>query len=146
MILDLDAFCYNALLRPMIECLRFSSLVNGLTMVEEVPLIHLYKAFSATLYNKLDDGIYFEVSNHKTSISMPHFYKLLGLITPEISVNPELIPAISITGMFFQMGYTGDISLHSKFKKSFFIATVEWVIYPFVQEFIGKGFKLSQCQ
>lgn len=64
---------------------------------------------------KLEDVIHFEVANHKTSISKSHFCKLLGLITPEVSVDPESIPATNMIEMLYQMGYTDDIS---KFRKS----------------------------
>lgn len=92
--------------------------MKALTMSEDVPLVYLSKAFFTTIY-KSEDFINFEVLNHKTSISKPNFCKLLGLVSPEISVDPELVPATYLIEMFFQMGYTGDISLQSKFGKSF---------------------------
>lgn len=119
LIIDLDASCYNALIRPLIECLKFSPLMKALTMSEDVPLVHLSKDLSTAVYNKYEYVINFEVSSHKTSITKPNFYKLLGLVKPAVSVDPESIPAAYLIEMFFQIGYTGDISLFSKFRKSF---------------------------
>ena len=118
-IIGLDASRYNALIRPLIKCLKFSPLMKALTMSEDVPLVHLSKAFSTVIYNKSEEVIYFEVSSHKTSITKANFYKLLGLAMPDVSIDRGSIPASSLIEMFFQMGYTGDISLLSKFRKSF---------------------------
>lgn len=139
MIIDLDASRYNELIRPMIDCLKFSTLIKALTLAETVPLVHLSKAFSTAIYIKSDDVINFEVANHKTSISKPHLCKLLGLTTSEVSVDPESIPSISMIEMFYHMGYSGDISLLSKFRKSS-RPNVEWIIYTTIQEPVRKGF------
>lgn len=119
LIIDLDASRYNALIIPLIEWLKFSPLMKALTMYEVVPLVYLSNAFSTTIYNKSKDVINFEISNNKTSILKANFCKLLGLVTPEVSVDLESIPETSMIEMFHQMGYTGDISLLSKFRKSF---------------------------
>lgn len=119
LIIDLNASHYNGLIKPLIECLKFLSLMKALIMSEDVPLVHLSKAFSTAIYNKSEDVINFEVSNQKTLITKPYFYKLLGLVTTEVSDDPESILAIYLIEMFFQMGYTGDISLLLKFKESF---------------------------
>lgn len=68
---------------------------------------------------KADDVIHFEVASHKTSITKPHFTKLLGLTLPEVHVDPESIPTTTLIYMFYQIGYNGNISQLSKFKKSF---------------------------
>lgn len=86
LIIDLDASRYNALIRPLIECLKCSPLMKALTMSEYVPLINLSKSFFTAIYNMLEDVINFEVLNHKTSISKPDFCKLLGLVMSEVSV------------------------------------------------------------
>lgn len=101
MIIDIDASCYNQLIRPMIKCLKFSSLMKVLTKFESVSLVHLSKAFSTVIHNKSDNLINFEVANHKTSISKPYFCKLLGLITSGISVDPESILETYMIEMFY---------------------------------------------
>ncbi|CAI9296894.1 unnamed protein product [Lactuca saligna] len=63
-----------------------------------------------------------QVANHKTLISKPRFFKILGLVTPEVSVDPESIPTTYMIEMFFHIGYTGDISLLSKFRKLFLLS------------------------
>lgn len=88
MIIDLDASCYNALVRTIIECLKFSPLMKALTMIDKVPLVHLSRAFSTVIYNKQEEIINFKVDNHKTSINKPYFCKMLGLASSEASVDP----------------------------------------------------------
>lgn len=119
MIIDLDASLYDELIQPMIDGLKCSPLMKELTIEETIPLVHLSKAFSTAIYNKMDDVIKFEVANHKTSISKLQFCKILGLSTSEVNVDLESIPATSMIEMLYQMGYTSDISLLSKFRKSF---------------------------
>lgn len=119
MIIDLDATRYNALLLPIIEYLKFSPLRKASTMPDEVPLVHLARAFSSAIYNIPDDVISFEVANHKTSINKPNFCKLLGPVSSDVVVDSESIPITSLIEMFYQMGHTGDISLLSRFRKSF---------------------------
>lgn len=87
LILDLDASRPDAQIKPMVECVKFSPLEKALTMVEEVPMVHLSKSFSTSIYNKAEDVIHFEVANHKTSITKPHFSRLLGLTLTEVLVN-----------------------------------------------------------
>lgn len=81
MIIDLDDTRYNALLRPIIERLKFFPLMKALTMVDEVPLVNLSRAYSSAIYNIHDVVISFEVANYKTSMNKPNFCKLLGLVT-----------------------------------------------------------------
>ncbi|CAI9281016.1 unnamed protein product [Lactuca saligna] len=118
LIIDLDSSCYNALIRILIKCLKFSPLMKAITMSEDVPLVHLSKDFSTAIY-KIEDIINFEVLNRNTSILKPNFYKLLALVTPKVSIDPESIPTTYLIEMFFQMGYTGDISLPSYFRNLF---------------------------
>lgn len=89
-------------------------------MAETIPLVHLSKAYSSSIYKKGEDLIHFEVSSHKTSITKPHFSKLLGIPLHEVHVVHESISTSSLIEMFYQMGYTCDISLLSKFRKPFF--------------------------
>lgn len=79
LIANLDALKYNTLIMPLIECLRFSVVMNGMTMHEIIPLVHLSHAYSTTTYNKLLEIINFIVVGHNTLISKTHFYQLLGL-------------------------------------------------------------------
>ncbi|CAI9302898.1 unnamed protein product [Lactuca saligna] len=127
LMIDLVASCYNTLIRPLIECLKFSPQMKALTMSEDIPLVHLSKAFSISIYNKSEYVINFEVSDYKTSITNPNFCKLLGLVMPEVSVDPESIRATYLIEMFFQMDYSGDISLLSKFIKSFLPPMWNWL-------------------
>lgn len=104
LIVDLDESHYNALIKHLIECLRFSPLMKVMTMHEDVSLMHLSKAYSTAIYNKTEEIINFEVSSHKTSITKSNFCKLLGLVSCDVGVDPESIPATSLIDMFFQMG------------------------------------------
>ncbi|CAI9282209.1 unnamed protein product [Lactuca saligna] len=119
MIIDLDSLRYNEVLRPVIECLKYSSLAQALTMVESVSFVHLSKAYSSSLYNKENDIIYFEVTSQKTLITKSHFCRLLGLTSSNALVYQESISSTILIEMFYQMGYTGDIALLSKFSKPF---------------------------
>ncbi|CAI9303118.1 unnamed protein product [Lactuca saligna] len=107
LILDLDSSCYSEALRPMIECLKFTPLTQALTMEESVPLVHLLKAYSSAIYNKAEDIIHFEVVYHNTSITKPHFSKLLGLTLPKVNVDPESIH--TIVQEFLQEGCSGAL-------------------------------------
>lgn len=50
LILDLALFKYDAYMLPIVECLKYSPLVNALTNVEYVPMSLLSKAFSSAKY------------------------------------------------------------------------------------------------
>ncbi|KAI3790563.1 hypothetical protein L2E82_03685 [Cichorium intybus] len=117
MIVDLESSRYNELLRPMVECLKYSRISKALTKSESVPVVHLSSAYSSAVYNKKDEIINFEVASHKTSISKSRFFKLLRFTSLENLVDPESISSVDLQRMFWQMGYKGDISLLSKFKK-----------------------------
>ena len=49
MIIDIDSSTYDKFLRPIIECLKFSTLARALTMAKSVPLVHLSKAYSSAI-------------------------------------------------------------------------------------------------
>lgn len=119
LILDLKASRYNEALKPMIKCLRYSLLAQSLTMEDNVPLVHLSKAYSYGTYSQQEGVIQFEVASHKTSISKPSLCIILGLSTTEALVDPKSILVSALINMLFQMGYTGDLSLLSKFRKTF---------------------------
>ncbi|CAI9264261.1 unnamed protein product [Lactuca saligna] len=48
LILDFNSSKYGVSLQPIIECLRHSPLALALSMAENVPLVHLYRAYSTT--------------------------------------------------------------------------------------------------
>ncbi|CAI9302860.1 unnamed protein product [Lactuca saligna] len=81
LIIELDSSRYNGLIRLMIEYLcNAPPLMKAVTIVEVDPL----------------------VSNLKTSIIKPNFCKLLGLVIPEVSVDPESIPvSVQISSPIF---------------------------------------------
>ncbi|CAI9303000.1 unnamed protein product [Lactuca saligna] len=101
LIVDLNISHYNAVIKPLIECLRFSPLMKAMTMYEVVLLVHFSKAYSTTIYNKIGEIINFEVSSQKTSIRKTSFCKLLGLVSFDVGVDPESIPIRSLIDMFF---------------------------------------------
>ncbi|CAI9277151.1 unnamed protein product [Lactuca saligna] len=116
--LDLDSSRYPKALRPMIEYLCFSLLAQTLTMAEIVPFVHLSKAYTIENYIQVDGIITFEVASHKTSISKACFYRCLGFTATEGLGDPNSIFSSALIEMFYQMGFIGDISLLSKFRKS----------------------------
>lgn len=88
-------------------------------MVESVPLVHLSKAYSSAIYNKIDEVIHFKVASHTTSITKRHFTRLLGIASSTNLLDPESISSTALIEMFYQMGYTRDIALLSKFRNPF---------------------------
>lgn len=100
------------------ECLCFPPLAQALTMVEYIPLVHLSKAFSAASYVLADDVINSEVDSRKSTITKARFWRMLGFGTTEGMVDPNLISSVDLIHMFYQMGYNGELTLLSKFKKS----------------------------
>lgn len=116
-ILDLDSSHYNETLRPMIKCLWFSPLVQAFTIAESVPLVHLSKAYLSANYSQSKGVIHFEVASHNTSISKSRFCRILGLASFEGLVDLKSISTSTLIDMFYQIGYIGDISLFSKFRK-----------------------------
>ena len=101
----------------MIECLRFSPWAQALTMAESVPVVHLSKSYSFATYIQADGIITFEVATNRTPINKARLYKMLLLDSSEGLVDPYSISSIDLIDMFYHMGYTGDISLLSKFRK-----------------------------
>ncbi|CAI9274164.1 unnamed protein product [Lactuca saligna] len=116
--LDLDSSQYTEALRLRIECMRFSPLAQALTVAECVPLVHLSKAYFATNYSQTDGVITFEVAPHKTSNSKARFCRCLRFTAKDGVVDPDLISSSALIDMFYQMGYIGNISLFSKFRKT----------------------------
>ncbi|CAI9263712.1 unnamed protein product [Lactuca saligna] len=116
-ILDLDSSRYNEPLRPMVECLRYSPLAQALIMVESIPLVHLSKAYSSATYIKVDGVITFKVATNMTSINKAYLCRMLGIELSEVLVDPDSDSSIDLINMFYHMGYIGDISLLSNFRK-----------------------------
>lgn len=117
LILDLYSSKYAVSLQPMIECLRLSPLATTLTMAKNVPLVHLSKAFLIATYQEGEAVITFEIDTQKTSISKSRFSRLLGFSQGRDLVDPDSIFSSAILDMFYQMGYVGNLTILSKFKK-----------------------------
>ncbi|CAI9290394.1 unnamed protein product [Lactuca saligna] len=74
------------------------SIMKALTMVDKVPLVHLSRAYSSSIYNLQDEVISFKLSNNKTSINKPNLYKLIGIVPPEIHTSRILVNAYDAGG------------------------------------------------
>lgn len=83
MIIDPESSCYDKVLRPIIECLKLLLLAQALTKAESVPLVHLSKAYSLSIYTKANEIIYFEVASHKTLITKARFCRVLGFASSD---------------------------------------------------------------
>lgn len=116
-ILDLTASRYNEALCAMIECLRFLPLAQALTIAESIPPVYLSKAYLSATYVLADDVINFVVDSQKTSITKSRFCRILWFDTTERLVDLDSISFIDLIHMFYQMGYLGETTLLSKFKK-----------------------------
>lgn len=115
--LAMNSSRYTEGLKPLIECLSYSPLYQALNLGEYVPLVHLPKAYSSTNHNPNDRVITFDIESYKTSISKTQFSSMLGLTSTEVPVDPKSISSTATIKMLFQMGYLGEITLLSKFKK-----------------------------
>ncbi|CAI9291050.1 unnamed protein product [Lactuca saligna] len=119
--------------------------MKALTMSKDVLIVHLSKAISTDLYNKTKDVISIEVSNHKTLIRKPNFSKLLVIIMPEVSVDPESIPATYLIEMFFQMGYMGIFHYSQNLgNPSYLRCGMDYS--PFYSKACQKGFQVLTVQ
>ncbi|KAL7604320.1 hypothetical protein Lser_V15G18157 [Lactuca serriola] len=94
LIIDLTPHAYDAFMFPIIECLKFSPLAPALTKVEAVPMECLSQIFSTAHYDKSVDRIFFDILDHKASISKQRFCSLLGFEPDSSRVNPESIPVV----------------------------------------------------
>lgn len=117
LILDLDPSKYEAFLQPLIECLRHSPVAQDLSMTENVPLVHLSKAFSTARYQEIGSIITFEVGFVQTSITKARFSRLLGFPASKDLIDPESVSSSVILEMFYKMGYLDNLVVLSKFKK-----------------------------
>ncbi|KAL7582299.1 hypothetical protein Lser_V15G44719 [Lactuca serriola] len=118
LVIDLTAQVYDSYMFPIIECLKYSPIAPALSKVESVPMELLSQVYATAHYDKAVDRVFFEVSDHKTSISKQRFGALLGFAADPSRVNPETIPIGHIYNMFYNMGYTEVLTSAAKFKKS----------------------------
>ncbi|KAL7587069.1 hypothetical protein Lser_V15G40116 [Lactuca serriola] len=118
LIIDLTPHAYDAFMFPIIECLKFSPIAPTLTRAETVPMEFLSQIFATAHYDKVVDIIFFDVFEHKASISKQRFCSLLGFDVDSSRVNPESIPMGHLFNMFYNMGYTEVLTTVTKFKKS----------------------------
>jgi len=103
---------------PVIECLKYSQLAPALLRIETVPMVALSQVYATAYYDKAVDRVFFEVAEHKTSISRPRFCTMLGFAADPSRVHPETIPVGMLYNMFYNMGYTEVLTSVAKFKKS----------------------------
>ncbi|KAL7595028.1 hypothetical protein Lser_V15G29179 [Lactuca serriola] len=118
LIIDLTSHAYDAFMFPIIECLKFSPIAPALTRAETVPMEFLSQIFATAHYDKVVDRIFFDIFEHKASISKQRFCSLLGFEADSSRVNPESIPMGHLFNMFYNMGYTEVLTMVTKFKKS----------------------------
>ena len=78
----------------------------------------LSQVYATAYYDKAVERVFFEVADHKTSISRQRFGTLLGLAADPSRINPETIPIGHLYNMFYNMGYTEALVSVAKFKKS----------------------------
>lgn len=138
MTLDHDSSHYTEVLQSMIEWLKFSPLVQALTIAEFVPLVHLSKVYSSAFYSQQDGVIHFEVATHKSSISKSRFCRLLGFTSTEGFVDPDSISS----NVRLQWGYISHIQV----QEAQYSSNVEQVIQSLVQEPVWKGCWVWQCK
>ncbi|KAL7609410.1 hypothetical protein Lser_V15G12206 [Lactuca serriola] len=118
LIIDLTPQVYDAFMFPIIECLKYSPLAPALTKAEAVPMEFLSQIFATAHYDKSVDRIFFDVLDHKASISKQRFCSIFGFEPDSSRVNLELIPVGHMFSMFYNMGYTEVLTTVTKFKKS----------------------------
>ncbi|KAL7615981.1 hypothetical protein Lser_V15G03523 [Lactuca serriola] len=104
LIIDLTPHAYDAFMFPIIECLKYSPIAPALTKAETVPMEFVSLIFATAHYDKAVDRIFFDVFDHKASISKQRFCSLLGFEPDLYRVNPETIPMGHLFSMFYNMG------------------------------------------
>ncbi|CAI9279258.1 unnamed protein product [Lactuca saligna] len=118
LIIDLTPFVYEPYMLYVVECLKYSPLVDVLTKVEIVPMSFLSHVYSTTFYDKANERIHFELHDEKVSISKSRLCALIGLSQDSSLVNPDSITTGQLFTMFYQMRYTETLTTVTKFKKS----------------------------
>ncbi|KAL7605852.1 hypothetical protein Lser_V15G18825 [Lactuca serriola] len=118
LIFDLTPHSYDAFMFPIMECLKFSPIAPAISRAETVPMEFLSQIFAIAHYDKVVDRIFFDVFEHKASISKQRLCSLLGFEPDSSRVNPETILMGHLFNMFYNMGYTEVLNTVRKFKKS----------------------------
>ncbi|KAL7588162.1 hypothetical protein Lser_V15G40899 [Lactuca serriola] len=118
LVIDLNPLAYDSYMLPIIECLKYSQIAPALSRIESVPMEILSQVYATAYYDKSVERVFFEVADHKTSISRQRFCTLLGLAADPTRINPETIPIGHLYNMFYNMGYTEVLTSVAKFKKS----------------------------
>ncbi|KAL7611656.1 hypothetical protein Lser_V15G06890 [Lactuca serriola] len=81
-------------------------------------MVALSQVYATTYYDKAVERVFFEIAEHKTSVSRQHFCTMLGLAVDPSRINPETIPVGYLYNMFYNMRYTEVLTSVAKFKKS----------------------------
>ena len=118
MVIDLNPLAYDSYMSPVIECLKYSQLAPALSRIESVPMVALSQVYATAYYDKAVDQVFFELAEHKTSVSRQRFCTMLGFAVDPSRVHPETIPVGHLYNMFYNMGYTEVLTSVAKFKKS----------------------------
>ncbi|KAL7595628.1 hypothetical protein Lser_V15G29607 [Lactuca serriola] len=118
LVIDLTPQAYDSYVFPIIECLKYSQIAPALSWVESVPMTMLSQVYATAYYDKAVERVFFEVADHKTSISRQRFCTLLGFAADSSRINLETIPVGLLYSMFYNMGYTEVLISVAKFKKS----------------------------
>ena len=63
LIIDLTTFIYETYMLYVVECLKYSPLVDALTKVEVVPMSCLSHIHSTAYYDKVAERIHFDIHN-----------------------------------------------------------------------------------
>lgn len=111
LVLDLDPFKYDSFMLLIVECQKYSPLVNALTRFETIPMSLLSKAYSSASYIKEKQRITFVVLDKKTFIMKSRFCSLLGITQDDSMVDPDSISITATMEMFYQMGYKETLTL-----------------------------------
>ena len=94
----------------VVECLKYSPLVDALTKVEVVPMSFLSLVYPMAFYDKANERIHFELHDEKVSIAKSRFCALTGLSQDPSLVNLDSITIGQLFTMFYQMGYTETLT------------------------------------
>ena len=136
LVIDLTPQAYDSYMFPIIECLKYSQIAPALSRVESVPMVLLSQVYATAHYDKAVDRVFFEVSDHKTSISRQRFGTLLGFAADPSRINPETIPVGHLYNMFYNMGYTEVLTSVEKVQEILLAAAVERHVHSPLQGFI----------
>ncbi|KAL7618045.1 hypothetical protein Lser_V15G03137 [Lactuca serriola] len=118
LVIDLNPLAYDPYMSPVIKCLKYSQLAPALSRIETVPMVALSQVYATAYYDKAVDRVFFEVAEHKTSISRSRFCSMLGFAADPSRVHPETIPVGMLYSMFYNMGYTEVLTSVARFKNS----------------------------